>query len=373
MFLRGRGLGWLCRGFAGVACFLSAGAGAIAAAERPTATGIVIGTWQQAMGSELGGRRLDSEANAAVDVAIGLPVGGGAFELEFKGSTTPPSNGVSSVLSAANASVGESVGSDERGRVVPWQAFYRHPVGNGSLAVGLMDVTGWLDGNEVASDEFTQFLGASFVHNPTIDLPSASFGAAYSAGLGRGLGLAAVLVNATGVEPRYRAAFQPVRHGNGVFGALEVQWSGSRLAVNLGAWINSRHHDGDGDGVDDDRLGKGRARGLYGNLSGTAGGGQWNLRIGWADPRVQAPARFVSVAYSHPFGKAVVGTAVGRTFASGRLATPHADLTQAEAYVRFPVYRNVTLTADLQHIAHSEFDPAQNGDWVMGARMGWSF
>ncbi|MEJ2685756.1 MAG: hypothetical protein P8124_00865 [Gammaproteobacteria bacterium] len=343
------------------------------AAERPSVAGVVIGTWQQAVRSDLGGGGLDSEANAAVDMALSLPVGAGALELELKGSSTPPRNGVSSVLAVANASVGESVGSDERGRIVPWQAFYRHPAGNGSVAVGLLDVTGWLDGNDVASDEFTQFLGASFVHNPTIDLPSASFGAAYNVGLGRGFGLAAVAVNATGVEPRYRTAFLPARHGNGLFGALELQWSGSGLAANLGAWVNSRHHDDDGDGVDDERLAKGRARGLYGNLSGSAAGGQWNLRLGWADPRVQAPARFAAVAYSHPFGKAVVGAAAGRTFPSNRLPGPHGALTQAEVYVRFPVYRSVTLTADLQHIAHAGFDPAQTGDWVMGVRMGWSF
>ena len=334
--------------------------------------GIAIATWQQAAAASVSGRPVRDEPSAALDLSASLPAWGGAFELELKGATTPRGNGVTRALSVANAAVGETLDND-RGRIIPWQLYYRHGLGNGSVAAGLIDATGWLDGNDIAADEFTQFMGVTFVHNPAIDLPAASAGVAYSAGLGHGFGLAAVVSNATGVEPRYRRAFDLGRHGSGAFAALEAQWTGGALSVNLGGWLNTRNHDTDGDGVDDDRLGEGHASGVYGNLSGSLGAGRWNLRAGWADPDIQSTAAFLGVAYSRPVGDAVVGAGASRTYASSRIDEPHADLSQLEVYARMPLTRHLSFTADLQRIAHPGFDPSQSGVWVTGARVGWSF
>jgi|GEM_PF-3004560 hypothetical protein len=38
---------------------------------------------------------------------------------------------------------------------------------------------GLLDANEIAADEYTQFLGTSFVNNPSIQYPSFALGANY--------------------------------------------------------------------------------------------------------------------------------------------------------------------------------------------------
>lgn len=339
----------------------------------PAFTGIVIGTYQHASQSSINGHPVEHEGSGAIDLGISVPAAGGAFELEIKGSTTPRPHGVSSVLPEANVSVGESVDADGGGRIVPWQLFYRHGVGIGSLAVGLIDATAWLDGNEVASDEFTQFLGASFVHNPTIDLPSSSVGVAYSVGLGKGWGLTLLASNARGIESRYRSAFELGQENHGWFTALQAEWSGAGLSANAGYWLNSRQNDSDGDGIDDDRLQHGHARGVYSNLSGGLGDGQWNLRLGWADPDIQAAAGFAGVAYAYSIGKSVLGVAYGRTFASERLSSAHADIEQAELYYRIPLGKGITVTADLQHIAHSAFDSAQSGDWVTGLRVGWAF
>ncbi len=341
--------------------------------EGPRIEGILIGTYQHAGRSNINGQDVDGEASGAIDLGISVPAGSGAFELEIKGGTTPSSHGVSSVLPEANASVGESIDADDGGRVIPWQLYYRHVVGRGELAVGLLDTAGWLDGNDVANDEFTQFLGATFVNNPTIDLPSASVGGAYTMGLGGGWGLTVLAANATGVEPRYRDAFEPSRENNGWFTAVQAEWNGANLSANAGVWFNSRHNDSDGDGIDDDRLSDTNGRGVYGNVSGELGTGQWNVRLGWADPDAQASAGFVGVAYARPVGTAVLGAAVGRTFASKQLTTDHADIDQREIYLRMPVGKGVTVTADLQHIRHSGFDPGQGGDWVTGVRVGWAF
>jgi hypothetical protein len=342
-------------------------------AEDATIEGIVIGTYQHAGQSTIAGQDVKDEFSGAIDLSISAPLAGGALEVEVKGATTPITDGVSSVLPEANASVGETLDNNDEGRIVAWQLFYRHDVGAGSLAGGLIDVSGWIDGNDVASDEFTQFMGTSFLHNPTIDMPAATLGMAYNAGLGGGFGLAAVLSNAAGIEPCYRCAFDLGRDGNGAFAALEGQWAGNSMTANLGYWTNTRKHDTDGDGIDDDRLSENPASGVYGNLSGGLGKGQWNLRAGWADPKVQAAAGFLGLAYSYPLDRVIIGAGVSQTYASDELTDPHSDLTQAEIYGRMEVAKGLTITADLQHIAHSGFDPTQDGTWVVGTRMGVSF
>ncbi len=334
-------------------------------------SGIAIATYQSA--DNAAGTTPRDEASAAVDVGVSIPAGGGAVELQFKGGTTPRHGGVTAALPEANAAVGESLDNHERGRVVLWQAFYRHEVGNGSLAAGLIDPAAWLDGNDIANNEFTQFMAAGLVNNLTIDFPSASLGVGYTAGLSGGWSLAAVVTSATGIEPDYRRAFEPYHHGHGAFAAVEMQWAGSGLGANVGAWVNTRHLDGDGDGVDDARLGRGSASGIYANVSGGIGKGHWNLRLGWADPRVQADSGFIAVAMRYPVGRSVFGVGAAHSLASNRLTDPHRGRSQFELYLRTPFAKGWTVTPDLQYIVHSNFDPAQSGTWVAGVRLGRSF
>lgn len=343
------------------------------AVEGPEFSGIAIGTFQATPRKKVAGERVKGEASAAIDLSLSIPAAGGSFELEVKGGTTPRDHGISSGLPEANTAVGESLDSKGRGRILAWQLFYQHALGPGSFALGLIDPTAWLDGNDVAADEFTQFLGRSFVHNLTIDFPSATVGAAYNAGLGQGFRLTALAVNASGIEPGYAQAFELGRDGNGVFGALELQWAGAGLVANLGGWVNTRHHDDDGDGIDDERLKDAAARGVYGNIQGSLGAGQWNLRLGWADPSVQPSAGFAGLAYAYPIGQTVLGIGVARAFASNRIESAHKDMTQAEAYARLPLGHGFSVSPNLQYIEHSSFDPARHGELVAGLRIGWSF
>jgi len=343
------------------------------AGDGPTFKGLIIGTYQTAFDSSIAGRPIEAEGSGALDLVGSLPALGGSVQLEIRGATTPERDGVVSVLPEVNASVGETLDNNDQGRIVVWQAFYQHDAGPGSLAAGLIDPSAWLDGNDVANDEFTQFLGASFVNDLTIDLPSATLGAAYTAGLGNGWGLTALTANATGIEPDYEEAFRLGRQGNGLFAALELQWAGSDVMSNLGAWVNTRTHDTDGDGIDDQRLKAASGRGLYSNLSGPLGRGRWNLRLGWADAAVQPAAGFVALAYAYPIGRTVLGIGGAHTFASYKIPAPHQDMDQAEVYARIPLGRGFTVSPDLQYIAHSDFAPAQGGSWVAGVRVGWTF
>ncbi len=342
-------------------------------AEAPSVEGIMIGTYQSARHDPVDGLPVRCEGSGALDLVLSVPVEDGFTEIEIRAASTPRLMGVASALPEVNASLGETVGNHGQGRVVAWQAFFEHRLGPGSLAVGLIDPAGRLDGNEVANNEFTQFLGASFVNNLSIDLPSATLGAVYTSELGAGWGLTTLVANASGIEPDYEQAFRLGERGNGGFTAVQLQWSSPRLAANLGAWGSTRRHDDDGDGVDDARLKDAPARGLYANLAGPLGHGQWSLRLGQADARVQPAARFLGFAYALPIGDSLLGMGVARTYASPHMTDPGADLIQAEVYLRVPLGRGLTVSPDLQYVRHSGLNPAEDGTWAVGMRAGWSF
>ncbi len=344
------------------------------AGNAPGLEGIYIGTYQSARHDPVDDQAVRAEGSGAFDLYLTLPTpDGGCTEIEIRGTSTPRRMGIGSVLPEVNTSLGETLNDRGNGRVVAWQAFFEQKLGRDSLAVGLIDPATRLDENEIANNEFTQFLAVSLVNNPTIDLPSPSLGAVYASDLGHGWGLTTLVANASGIEPSYRDVFRVGEGGNGTFTAVQLRWAGPRLEANLGAWGNTRHHDSDGDGIDDERLKDASARGLYANLSGALGHGRWNLRLGQADARVQPLARFLGFAYSLPIGRSLLGLGVARAFASHHIPGPSADLIQAEAYLRVPLGAGLTVSPDLQYVRHSGLNPAEDGTWVVGMRAGWSF
>jgi len=68
------------------------------------------------------------------------------------------------------------------------------------LTVGLLDPSGYLDRRRITNDENVQFLGASFVNNPTIEFPDYTLGLVYERpGNAGGPQINAVLTSSNGL------------------------------------------------------------------------------------------------------------------------------------------------------------------------------
>ena len=101
----------------------------------------------------------------------------GAWRLYIEGNSTPRANGVSSLLPEANTDAGSALDRDRRGRLQISELNYAHRFGKAlTVTAGLLDVSGFFDQSRIASDENTQFLGVSFVQNPTIEFPDYALG-----------------------------------------------------------------------------------------------------------------------------------------------------------------------------------------------------
>ena len=80
------------------------------------------------------------------------------------------------------------------------------------------------------------------------------------------------------------------------------------------------------------------------------------MRLGLANPQVSEAAQFIGLAMDHPMGKHHAGIGYTKTFVSNQAGTGKADRSQYEAYFRFDLNGNLSLTPSVQRIQNSNFD-----------------
>jgi hypothetical protein len=112
-------------------------------------------------------------------------------------------NGVNSKLEKNGFSI-STTGDDledylndinETGRKYLLELFYQRDIENLTLTVGLIDSTAFIDANEYANDEHTQFLNSAFVNNPLALLPSYNLGIALTWNFNDSLGTTIVYMD----------------------------------------------------------------------------------------------------------------------------------------------------------------------------------
>lgn len=335
--------------------------------------GIVIGTYQISNQSRVNGADVDGEGNAQLFLHGDLDVGPGTFHMEVRGGTTPRSTGVTATFGEANASIGETLDQNGDGRFSVTQLFYELDFGRPFVAVGLLDSTAILDGNDVADDEYSQFLGSSFVDDPTIEFPSFALAGAFGLHLSDAFTLLTYISSTNGLDeaadPTYSNVFHPGRRDKGVFVAQELNWGMAGLNGNLGLWTNTDDHPAlNGTTSNKDNYG------AYLSVQGSLGAAQWNAWLSGARESVSAARNFIGGAISYPLKPDVtVGAALSRTGVSHDLPGPRSSTVQAELYARIRVVKSIYVSPDIQYLDNSGFDPSTGDTVLVGLRVGAEF
>lgn len=333
-----------------------------AAPEEPrplTFEGGITGVFQHA-----DDKRIKDEAVASLDLVITLPAGPGEWTLYVEGNATPRTRGVSSLLPGTNADAGTALDADGDGRLQVSELHYALNGAGGRWTLGLFDPKGFLDTSTVANDETTQFLGESLVNNLTIGFPDYTLGIVYAREARGALpGLTLTLTGSNGLadneDRSYSELFSVGQEGKGVFAAAELSWGRQDAALQLGAWVNSADHERwDGSGTTSDH-------GLYGVLSRPLGGGMLGGRVGLANADVAEAENFVSLAWEYPTVGGALGIGIARAGASDEFKAAHpgnvGDLTQAEAYARLDIWKDLQVTPSIQFIRNSGFLRSETG------------
>ncbi len=321
--------------------------------------------------------RVDNEAVMSADLVALIPMGPGELTVYLEGNTTPRAGRVADTLGEANYDAGSALDSDGHGRLQISELHYTLPAAAGSLTLGLLDPTGFLDGAEVANDETAQFLSAGLGNNASIGFPDYTLGMAYNQETEGGMGFTLLLTGSNGLGDNPKASYSELADlgdtGKGVFAAAEVRFGLASLGLTAGVWTSSADHA---------RLngspGTENNSGIYGVAQGEVGEGIWSLRLGLADDEVSQAESFVAVAIEHPIGPAAVGAGIAHTGLSdqGKAATED-DTTQAEIYARFDLNDSLHITPSVQFLKNSGFDASDSSYdaemTIIGLRLGYSF
>lgn len=317
----------------------------------------------------------DAEVTASLNLLTRLEMGPGAWMLFVEGNTSPRSGGVSAALPEVNSHAGSALDRDGNGRLQVSEFVYVVPIRAGGVAVGLVDVTAYLDASEVANDEGSQFLAAALVNNPTVGFPDYTLGGVYArlpAGEGPGWVLAVTGSNGLADNPdaSYTQLVDVSAHGKGVFSALELQWQHALDVYRLGGWWSTADHEAlHGSGSDLD------SRGVYLSADWMWGSAGLNLRAGWARESISEAARFVAVALRLRADVGVFGAGWAWTGASDGLGDGAEDTHQTEVYLRMELAHDLHLTPSVQWIQHSALGGSPAGDdaFVGSLRVGVTY
>ena len=320
--------------------------------------------------------RVDGDAFASFDFSATIPQGPGAWSLHLEANTDIRDDQVSGIIGEANADAGSAIDARGNGRVQVSELFYSLPAFNGDISIGLIDATGTFDGSDVANDEGSQFVGSSFVNNPTIGFPDYTLGTIYSSqNTETKTGYSLTIMSSHGLGDNEHASYEELFHvsddGKGVFIAGEYNWSLARSHWRAGIWTNTAKHDHlDGNGKTDDNYG------VYVSTDIALGENNLNLRAGLANKDVSEASNFVAVSYQTNVLGNVTGFGLAHTGASNELAGAENTL-HAEAYSRFDINDHLQITPNIQWIKNSGFDDSNSSFddkiTIIGVRANISF
>lgn len=320
--------------------------------------------------------RIKHGLTASADLSIEHKQGSGTWTIDLEASSTVRSNRVAGVLAESNGDAGSAVDSDDHGRVQISGLNYRFKSSTGTITAGLVDPTGFLDGNEVANDESAQFISATLVNNPSIEFPDYTLGVSLQReGNASRIGYTLFLGSSHGLGDNPKRSYQHLFEINdsnrGLFVAAEIRWPLAALTVRTGIWVHN------GDHTRLDSTGNENNYGVYANIDGGKSL-RWNLRLGASNKDVNRAARFVSVAARKPVGNHTLGAGISWTGISNVGKTAGQDDTvQAELYYKVPLSKQLELTPSLQWLKNSAFDSSGSSfdarQTILALRINYSF
>lgn len=328
--------------------------------------------------------------NTQLDMLGYIDTGPGYLQYEIKAGTTPLNNGISQKFPEANALAGETLSSQGYSRLALTQFYYARPFGQNKINAGLIFPANYIDTNPVANDEYHQFLGTTFVNNPTINMPVYVLGGAYSHSFKSDFTLISILTSSRDLYGhRYPHLLDSQANDRGAFGDIEFKWRAHNhiLMGNLGAWFNTAHNITTPPVTASTTLPLSiaitshHAYGLYANFGGKlpVTSSRWDIRVGWANPKASLANNFISIQAKktlrsiHLMGhqqSVTVAAGLSRTGPSYEAIGPADATIQAELYARTQIINSLFISPDIQWIEHSNFNPDQHGQWIEGLRLG---
>lgn len=323
--------------------------------------------------------RIESEFSASADLRVHYERASDRWLLYLEGNTSPRRGGVSTLVPESNTDAGTALDRDRKGRAqisefhytVTWWSQH-------TVTLGMLDPSAYLDVSRIANDENTQFLGVSFVNNPTIEFPDYTLGLVYENALPSGPRLRLVIASSNGLADNPNVSYSQVvniRHPDkGTFIAARAGWETPQSMTGAGVWTHTAPHIALDNPARRDEVNYGIyfVQGLGSERHAA------NWRIGLSNPEVSRAERFYALAYRYRRPPWVVGLGYAFIRLSHYIDDPdQASTRQAELYTRYRLREGLFLTGSVQRITNSDFDASNSVRdahlSVYGLRLSWLF
>jgi len=301
--------------------------------------------------------RTAEDYTLSVDLTFERMTERGRWFAYAEGNSSLNGRRASSLLPELNADAGTALDPDRRGRMQLSEFNYRWRLAEGAgLTLGYLDPSSYLDRSRITNDENLQFLGVSFVNNPTIEFPDYTLGVVYERpARGAVPQINAVVTSSNGLADNpnlsYSQLIQVTEGDKGTFAALGLGWSNAAGLVRVGTWINTRPHSS----LNELEHGQNNY-GIYTVFGREFGPHGLNLRLGLANDNVAQGERFAAAAYRWRIGMHAIGAGIAQAVLADDARRPGLDdLTQLEVFARLNLAPGMHLTLSLQRLKHSGF------------------
>ncbi len=312
-------------------------------------------------------RELDTQerdTSISGDLRFDLPIDGGGWFLYIEGASGTDAGSIFNRYPEINADAGSVLDRDGGGHIQVSELHYRIDFGGHSqLTLGQVDPSAQIDRSPIANDENTQFLGASFKNNATIDFPDYTMGAIYRRkATDREPEFTLMLTSSEGIADNpsrsYRELIDVTGAGDGVFAAASARWrlgddgDGSRQ-LGAGVWLRSDERD-----HLDDPTRQSMNYGAFVVYDASFGEQAINLRAGIANKDVSPANRFAAIAWQRAFAAGTLGAGYARILESSRARrATSGDTDHAELWFRLPLLaESLHGSLSLQYVSNPGFD-----------------
>lgn len=308
-----------------------------------------------------------ADASYSIDVEIEKEFGdyGKAFiHLEAGGGA-----GVENELTLFS-SVNRDADNDENVRLTEaWYEHYFHSMPR-TLTIGKIDATGYVDTNEYANDECTQFLGRIFRNSPTIEFADNAAGMRFAIESVDFADIELVAMDAdSDWEDMFDSMFVATQFN------LKPQLFGKGGNYRIIGWFNDRDHTKWLEQAEITKANYGFGISFDQELTDVVG---VFLRYGWQNPKVFLNGESSSLEHAWSTGiqlsgslwnreEDILGIAIGQAIPSDEYEKSNTSLnanseSHFEIYYNYKVNDHLTLSPDVQVILNPYGDDAANGD-----------
>lgn len=315
------------------------------------------------LGQSASDARIDNDITASVDLGMSWNRPNGRWYLYLEANNTPKNTGVATLLIESNADAGTALDKDRDGRLQISELNYQFKFSNDSLlTVGMLDASAYIDQSRITNDENIQFLGVSFVNNPSIEFPDYALGVVQEIKPQKNSMISLVVSSSNGLSDNTNVSYSQLVNideaDKGFFLAAQYLIESGRTNLATGFWTHTAPHESL-DGLSTNA----KNYGYYAVAGWKQKKHALNARMSVANQEVMSAHIFGSLAYRYKSGDWVFAVGSSKIMLSDKAVQVDQDDTiQSEMYLRYELQSGLYLTGSLQHLINSGFD-ASNSDY----------